>query len=68
MLTEDGYHYHGESIISKIFQTITNIQSLSHPQQPHATNIQEELIRISIIYVKLKILKKNFGVYSNLTK
>ena len=46
VLEENEYH---ESIISKIFQRITNNHSLSQSQQQtQATNIQEQEIRMSI--------------------
>ena len=45
VLKENGYQ---ESIISKIFQRITNNQSLFSVKQMQTTDIQEEELRISI--------------------
>ena len=46
MLKENGYQ---ETIISKIFRRFTNNRSLPQSQQlTHATDIQEEQIRMSI--------------------
>ena len=45
VLKENGYQ---EGIISKIFQRITNNQSLFSAKQMQTTDIQEEELRISI--------------------
>ena len=45
VLKENGYQ---EGIISKIFQRITNNQSLFSVKQMQTTDIQEEELRISI--------------------
>ena len=54
-LKENEYQ---ESIISKILG-IANNHSLSQSKQTQATDIQEEKIKISIIYRTLKVLVKN---------
>ena len=56
VLKENEYQ---ESIISKIFKGIANNHSLSQSKQTQATDIQEEKIKISIIYRTLKVLVKN---------
>ena len=65
VLKENGYQ---ESIISKIFKRITNNHSLSQSQQTQAIDTQEEEIKMSKIYSMLKVLVKNYGLYSDLTK
>ena len=65
-LKENGFQ---ESIISKIFKRIIYNYCLPQSQQlTQVTDIQEEEIRISIIYRTLKVLVKNYGVYSDLIK
>ena len=62
VLQENEYQ---ESIISKIFKRITNNHSLSNSQQQtQSTDMQEE----EIIMLKLKVLVKNYNVYSSLKK
>ena len=63
VLKENGYQ---ESIISKIFKRITNNHSLLQlQQQTQAADIQEEESKMSINLLTLKILVKNYGVYSD---
>ena len=59
MLKENGNQ---ESIISKIFKKITNNYSLSQSQQ------QTQEIKMSKIYLILKVLVKNYGIHSYLKK
>ena len=57
VLKENGYQ---ESIISKVLLTITNNHSLSQSQQQmQATDIQKEVIRLSINLLYMKVLVKN---------
>ena len=57
VLKENGYQ---ESIISKVLLTITNNHSLSQSQQQmQATDIQKEVIRLSINLPYMKVLVKN---------
>ena len=56
VLKENEYQ---ESIISKIFKGIANNHSLAQLKQTQATDIQEEKIKISVIYRTLKVLVKN---------
>ena len=63
VLKENGYQ---ESIISKIFKRITNNHSLPQlQQQTQAADIQKEEVKMSISYRMLKVLAKNYGVYSD---
>ena len=53
----------------KSFKIIINNQNFSLlQQQTQTTDIREKEIRMSISLLALKVLVKNYGVYSDLTK
>ena len=66
MLKEDRYK---KSIISKMFNMITNNHSLSQlRQQTQAIDIQEEKIRMSINLPYVEGIVENYSIYSDLTE
>ena len=65
-LKENEYQ---EGIISNIVKRITNNHSLSQlQQQPQATDIQNDEIKMSINLLYVQDTSENYGIYSDLTK